>query len=71
MPSEECLWHAEIMGQKPREIAPVLGIEPNPVWALLIRARAGLHAAYEQQQPKWDLCLQGRNRTPKAAGQRA
>jgi DNA-directed RNA polymerase specialized sigma24 family protein len=43
------LWHAEILGQKPRDIAPVLGIEPNAVSALLIRARAGLRAAYDQQ----------------------
>jgi RNA polymerase sigma factor (sigma-70 family) len=43
------LWHAEIMGRKPRDIAPILGIEPNAVSALLIRARAGLYAAYEQQ----------------------
>jgi DNA-directed RNA polymerase specialized sigma24 family protein len=42
------LWYAEVMGHKPREIAPILGIEPNAVSALLIRARAGLHAAYEQ-----------------------
>jgi RNA polymerase sigma factor (sigma-70 family) len=43
------LWHAEVMGDPPRDIAPVLGIEPNAVSALLIRARAGLRAAYELQ----------------------
>jgi DNA-directed RNA polymerase specialized sigma24 family protein len=43
------LWYAEVMGQKPRDIAPILGIEPNAVSALLIRARAGLRSAYEQQ----------------------
>lgn len=43
------LWYAEVMGAKPRDIAPILGIEPNAVSALLIRARAGLRAAYEQQ----------------------
>lgn len=43
------LWHAEVMGEPPRTIAPVLGIEPNAVSALLIRARAGLRAAYELQ----------------------
>lgn len=42
------LWHAEVLGQKPREIAPVLGIESNAVSALLIRARAGLRAAYAE-----------------------
>lgn len=43
------LWHAEVMGEPPRNIAPLLGIEPNAVSALLIRARAGLRAAYELQ----------------------
>ena len=43
------LWHAEVMGEPPRKIAPLLGIESNAVSALLIRARAGLRAAYEQQ----------------------
>lgn len=43
------LWHAEVMGEPPRVIAPILGIEPNAVSALLIRARAGLRAAYELQ----------------------
>jgi RNA polymerase sigma factor (sigma-70 family) len=41
------LWHAEVMGEPPRNIAPILRIEPNAVSALLIRARAGLRAAYE------------------------
>lgn len=46
------LWYAEVMGEPPRNIAPILGIEPNAVSALLIRARAGLRAAYElQSQP--------------------
>lgn len=43
------LWHAEVMGEPPRNIAPVLGIQANAVSALLIRARAGLRAAYELQ----------------------
>ncbi|MGX9898982.1 RNA polymerase sigma factor [Arthrobacter sp. SA17] len=43
------LWHAEVMGEPPRNIAPLLGIEANAVSSLLIRARAGLRAAYEQQ----------------------
>lgn len=43
------LWHAEVMGARPRDIAPLLGIEANAVSSLLIRARAGLRAAYEQQ----------------------
>jgi RNA polymerase sigma factor (sigma-70 family) len=45
------LWHAEVMGEPPRNIAPMLGIEPNAVSALLIRARAGLRAAYNSRMP--------------------
>jgi RNA polymerase sigma factor (sigma-70 family) len=43
------LWHAKVMGEPPRSIAPLLGIEANAVSALLIRARAGLRAAFELQ----------------------
>jgi RNA polymerase sigma factor (sigma-70 family) len=43
------LWHAEVMGDPPRDISLLLGIAPNAVSALLIRARAGLRAAYELQ----------------------
>lgn len=42
------LWHAEVLGRMPRDIAPLMGIEPNAVSALLIRARKGLRRAYEQ-----------------------
>jgi RNA polymerase sigma factor (sigma-70 family) len=45
------LWHAEVQGLRPREIAPLMGIGANAVSALLLRARAGLRAAYEQQTP--------------------
>lgn len=43
------LWYSEVMGEKPRFIAPILGIEPNAVSALLIRAKAGLRSAYAQR----------------------
>jgi RNA polymerase sigma factor (sigma-70 family) len=43
------LWHAEVMGEPPRNIAPLMGIEANAVSALLIRARKGLRAAYQAQ----------------------
>lgn len=43
------LWLGDVMGLRPREIAPMLGIEANAVSSLLIRARAGLRAAYELQ----------------------
>ena len=42
------LWHAEVMGQMPRDIAPILGIEANAVSALLLRARKGLRHAYDE-----------------------
>jgi hypothetical protein len=38
-----------VMGEPPRNIAPLMGIEANAVSALLIRARKGLRAAYEAQ----------------------
>ena len=40
------LWHAEVEREPPRRIAPVLGIEPGAVSALLLRARKGLREAY-------------------------
>lgn len=43
------LWHAEVLGKRPAEIAPVMGIGPNAVSALLVRARAGLRAAYDNE----------------------
>ena len=43
------LWYAEVLEERPRDIAPLMGIGANAVSALLIRARAGLRAAYEQQ----------------------
>jgi DNA-directed RNA polymerase specialized sigma24 family protein len=43
------LWYAEVLGERPRDIAPVMGMSANTVSALLIRARAGLCAAYEKQ----------------------
>jgi RNA polymerase sigma factor (sigma-70 family) len=40
------LWHSEIEGQSPAELAPLYGLRPNSVAALAYRARAGLRAAY-------------------------
>jgi RNA polymerase sigma factor (sigma-70 family) len=42
------LWHLEVEGQKPAEIAPLLGMTPNSVSALAYRAREGLRQAYLQ-----------------------
>lgn len=40
------LWHAEVEKEPPRRIAPILGMEPGAVSALLVRARKGLREAY-------------------------
>src|SRR6188472_1837250 len=40
------LWHLEVEGQKPAEIAPLLGMSANSVSALAYRAREGLRQAY-------------------------
>ncbi|HZJ06788.1 MAG TPA: sigma-70 family RNA polymerase sigma factor, partial [Nocardioidaceae bacterium] len=40
------LWHLEVEGQKPAEIAPLLGISANSVSALAYRAREGLRQAF-------------------------
>jgi len=42
------LWHLDVEGQKPAEIAPLLGMSPNSVSALAYRAREGLRQAYLQ-----------------------
>ena len=40
------LWHLEVEGQKPADIAPLLGMTPNSVSALAYRAREGLRQAF-------------------------
>src|SRR3954452_19970728 len=40
------LWHLEVEGQSPAEIAPLLGMTPNSVSALAYRAREGLRQAF-------------------------
>lgn len=42
------LWHTEIEGQSPAEVAPLLGLTANGVSALAYRAREGLRQAYLQ-----------------------
>lgn len=42
------LWHLEVEGQKPAEVAPLLGMTANGVSALAYRAREGLRQAYLQ-----------------------
>jgi len=40
------LWHTEVEGQKPADVAPLLGMSPNSVSALAYRAREGLRQAF-------------------------
>ncbi|WP_459969390.1 sigma-70 family RNA polymerase sigma factor [Nocardioides pyridinolyticus] len=40
------LWHTEVEGQKPAEVATLLGMSANSVSALAYRAREGLRQAY-------------------------
>jgi RNA polymerase sigma factor (sigma-70 family) len=42
------LWHLEVEGSKPADVAPLLGMSPNSVSALAYRAREGLRQAYLQ-----------------------
>ncbi|MFT4188021.1 MAG: sigma-70 family RNA polymerase sigma factor [Aeromicrobium sp.] len=43
------LWHLDVEGQTPAEIAPLLDMAPNSVSALAYRAREGLRRAYLQE----------------------
>jgi hypothetical protein len=40
------LWYTDVLQEKPRNIAPLMGIAPNAVSALVLRARKGLRQAY-------------------------
>lgn len=42
------LWHLDVEGQKPAEVAPLLDMSANSVSALAYRAREGLRQAYLQ-----------------------
>ncbi|GAB3296728.1 sigma-70 family RNA polymerase sigma factor [Epidermidibacterium keratini] len=43
------LWHTEIEGESPAEVAPILGMTANGVAALAYRAREGLRQAFLQE----------------------
>ncbi len=45
----DVLWHTEIEGVAPADLAPALGLTPNAVAALAHRAREGLRRGYLQQ----------------------
>ena len=44
------LWHMDVNGARPSDLAPSLGLSPNGVSALAVRAREGLRKAYLQAQ---------------------
>lgn len=43
------LWHLDVEGHKPQDLAEALDMSPNSVSALVYRARTGLRQAYLQQ----------------------
>jgi RNA polymerase sigma factor (sigma-70 family) len=43
---QRVLWHTEVDGRRPGDLAPLFGISPNSVCALAYRAREGLKLAY-------------------------
>lgn len=43
---QQVLWHTEVEGQKPADVAPLLGMSANSVSALAYRAREGLRQAF-------------------------
>ncbi|MHA7199684.1 SpaH/EbpB family LPXTG-anchored major pilin [Arthrobacter alkaliphilus] len=45
---QAALWHVDIEGLKPAAAAPFIGLTPNGVSSLVIRAREGLRQAYLQ-----------------------
>ncbi|GGU94336.1 hypothetical protein GCM10010211_71810 [Streptomyces albospinus] len=42
------LWHTEVEGESPAQVAPLLGLSANAVAALACRAREGLRKEYFQ-----------------------
>lgn len=53
------LWHTEVEGHKPADVAPLLGMTPNSVSALAYRAREGLRQAFLNEhavEAEEDLC---------------
>jgi hypothetical protein len=46
---QKVLWHLDVDGRKPREVAAMLDMKPNSVSALAYRARDGLRKAYLEQ----------------------
>ncbi|WP_229051530.1 sigma-70 family RNA polymerase sigma factor [Aeromicrobium sp. Leaf350] len=59
------LWHLDVEGQNPADVAPLLGMAPNSVSALAYRAREGLRRAYLQQHLAPTLDAECRDTTTK------
>ncbi|MGM1018766.1 MAG: sigma-70 family RNA polymerase sigma factor [Actinomycetota bacterium] len=47
---QEVLWYSEVDGMKPREISGLLGMAPNAVSALIVRAKRGLRDGWISAQ---------------------
>lgn len=52
---QTALWYADVLQEKPRHIAPLMGIAPNAVSALVRRARKGLREAYLNSGSETDV----------------
>lgn len=52
---QQILWATEVKGQRPAELAPTLGLQPNSVAALAYRAREALRHAWVQVHMGDDL----------------
>ena len=53
------LWHTEVEGARPADVAPLLGLTANGVAALAYRAREGLRQAYLADRPGDTVALSG------------
>ena len=47
---QEVLWYSEVDGMKPRDISVLLGVAPNAVSALIVRAKRGLRDGWISAQ---------------------
>lgn len=67
---QSVLWHLDVEGHKPQDLAEALDVSPNSVSALVYRARSGLRQAYLQQHisppgPEADaICANTRSKLP-------
>ncbi|MDP9903101.1 RNA polymerase sigma factor [Arthrobacter bambusae] len=53
---QQVLWYTNVLKQRPRRIAPLMGLSPNAVSALLLRARKSLKSAHVIAEAEtWEL----------------